>query len=456
MDKGVKKRTANLIFLLIIGCLTISNQICSQNNPVNDTIPSLTLGQCVDYALKHQPALQQSLINTDITRTTNAINLSGWLPQAAVSANLTHYLELPTSFIANSSGGTPVKQKSGVVNTMVPILSVSQAIFSPTLFYAARSASLYVKQSEQVTDSTKIFLVSIVSKTFYALLLTLEQINVLQEDTARLNKNLSDTYHQYVAGTVDETDYDEAAISLNNSVAQLKQSTENITPQYAMLKQVIGYPVNNQFNVSFDTAVMKRDIEFDTTQQLQFDRRIEYQQLQTTKSLQRQLTSYYRNAFLPTLSGVFNYVPEFENNSFSNLFASAYPYSFIGLSLSVPLFTGFSRLENIHRSQLQERLLDWSEVDLKSQINSEYTAALANYKSNLFNLRIMSENEDKAKRVYGIVTLQYTQGIVAYLNVITAEDNLIASEIGFINALFQLLSSKIDLEKAMGFISYNR
>jgi len=41
---------------------------------------------------------------------------------------------------------------------------------------------------------------------------------------------------------------------------------------------------------------------------------------------------------------------------------------------------------------------------------------------------------------------------LAYLNVITAESNLISSEIGYQNALFQLLSSRVDLEKAMGVI----
>jgi outer membrane protein TolC len=55
-----------------------------------------------------------------------------------------------------------------------------------------------------------------------------------------------------------------------------------------------------------------------------------------------------------------------------------------------------------------------------------------------------------AKDVYGVVSLQYKQGFVAYLNVITAESNLISSEISYLNALFQVLSSKIDLEKAMG------
>ena len=110
------------------------------------------------------------------------------------------------------------------------------------------------------------------SKAFYNLLLTLEQINVLREDTARLSKNLNDAYHQYVGGIVDMTDYQEAAITLNNSKAQLKQAVENVLPQYATLKQFMGWPPQAQFNVNFDTAQMKRDICFDTTQDLAYEK----------------------------------------------------------------------------------------------------------------------------------------------------------------------------------------
>jgi outer membrane protein TolC len=127
----------------------------------------------------------------------------------------------------------------------------------------------------------------------------------------------------------------------------------------------------------------------------------------------------------------------------------------MGLSLSIPIFTGFSRIQSVHRARLLEQMLDLAEVGLKSQINTEYESSLANYKSNLYNLKALEENTAMAKDVYGIVSLQYQQGIVPYLNVITAESNLITSEIGYLTALFQVLSSKVDLEKAMGIISYN-
>lgn len=442
---------------LVLGSIWISMSVTvfAQAGNGKDTAGALTLEQCVDYALKHQPVVNQAVIGVAIVRAINAINTSGWLPQAGVSGNLTHYLSLPTNFIKNSSTGVVSQQKTGVINTFTPVLSVTQTIFNPSLLYASKSASLYVRQAEQFTDSAKIDVIAAVSKSFYSLLLTLAQINVLKEDTARLNKNLHDAYHQYQGGIVDETDYDQAAISLNNSLAQLRQAVLNVEPQYAMLKQVMGYPAAGQFNIVYDTARMVGDVAVDTTQQLQYERRIEFQELQTARQLQGQLVNYYRKAWLPTVGAFFDYDYAFQNNTFGKLFSQAYPYSYVGLSLSLPIFTGFARVQNVRKARLQFQLLDWQEASLRSAIYSEYTSALAGYKSNLYNLNSTRENTGLAKKVYDIVQLQYQQGTVPYLNVITAEANLIQAEIGYQNALFQLLSSKIDLERAMGIITVN-
>jgi outer membrane protein TolC len=187
---------------------------------------------------------------------------------------------------------------------------------------------------------------------------------------------------------------------------------------------------------------------------LDYENRIEYQQLLTAKALQQKQTEYYKRAYLPVLSAFFNYNYEFQKNEFAGLYGTAYPNSMIGLTLSMPIFTGFARTQSLHRSRLQEQLLDWSKVGLKSEVYSEYATAIATYKGNLYNMQKMQENVALAKRVYFVVDLQYKQGIVPYLNVITAETNLRTSELTYLNALFQVLSSKIDWLRAMGDISY--
>ncbi|SHN27235.1 TolC family protein [Mucilaginibacter sp. OK098] len=431
-----------------------------QDTGKNSSGQFFTLQQCIDYAMTHQPGVNKALINVGIAKETNGVNLSGWLPQATASGDMIHYLQTSSSGSVSSpgtttpSGASTSSSRGQYTNTFIPGISVSQAIFSPTLLYAYKSAPLYLKQAQLVTDSTKIFLVSSVSKSFYNVLLTLEQINILKEDTTRLGKNVRDAYHQYKGGIVDETDYEEAAITLNNSRAQLKQANENVVPQYAALKQQMGFPVEKEFNVSFDTVQMIKGIYIDTAQQLKYEKRIEFQQVETSKALQTQAVNYYRTSYLPTLSAFYNYNLAFQNNRFSNLLSNSYPSQLVGLSFSIPIFTGFSRTHNLQKAKLQQQLIGWDEIDLKLQINKEYKTAIANYKGNFYNLQLLQKNVAMAKRVYFVVTLQYKQGIVPYLNVITAESNLITSETSYLNALFQLLSSKIDLEKSMGIISY--
>ncbi len=293
--------------LLICSISVLINiSVCSYSQKSNkpDSLQIFTLAQCIDFAFQHQPALNQSLINLNIAKITNRINLSGWLPQLNLSGNLLHYNQLPTSFVPNQTtpGGPPVATHTGVSNSFIPVLSASQTIFNPQLVYSARKAPLYIQQAEQVTDSARINIVSSVSKSFYNLLFTLEQINVLKEDTARLGRSVTDAYHQYVGGIADVTDYEQAIITLNNSKVQLKQQTESIVPAYAVLKQTMGCPAGQQFNIAFDTVQMMKEIAFDTTQLLQYERRIEYQQLQVLKRLLHQQTNYYKLSFLPTVS----------------------------------------------------------------------------------------------------------------------------------------------------------
>ncbi|WP_343746066.1 TolC family protein [Chitinophaga sp.] len=445
-----KTKTISICFLLVF-CVTVP--LAAVGQQVNDSVTSLSLRQCINYALQHQPALQQSMIRTEITKASNAISQSGWYPQVGLTANLNHYLQRPTALSNINGVETPIQ--TSVVNTSTPGIGVTQNIFNPSLIYATRLAPLNTKAAQQSVDSSKIDLVANVSITFYGLLLTLQQIDVLKEDTARLGESMRTAYHQYVGGIVDETDYEQAQITLNTSLGQLVQAIENVRPQYAALKQFMGYPQEQQFNVTYDSTAMLKDIDIDISEPLQYEKRIELKQLTVQKAMQHELTRYYeKTAIFPSLSAFFNYNAAFQNNNFDKLYNAAYPNSMIGLTLSLPLFTGFNRIQNAHRSRLQEQVLDWSETNLRSTIYSQYATALASYKSNVYNMRQLKENVALAKRVYFVVDLQYKQGIVPYLNVITAESNLRTSQLTYLNALFQTLSSKIDWQKAMGDITY--
>jgi outer membrane protein TolC len=83
-----------------------------------------------------------------------------------------------------------------------------------------------------------------------------------------------------------------------------------------------------------------------------------------------------------------------------------------------------------------------------------YAQALATYKINLQNYLALKENIMLAQEVYDVIQLQYRSGIKTYLEVITSETDLRTSQINYYTAIYQLLSSKIDVQKALGQINY--
>jgi outer membrane protein TolC len=132
------------------------------------------------------------------------------------------------------------------------------------------------------------------------------------------------------------------------------------------------------------------------------------------------------------------------------LYSNAYPTSLAGLTLSLPIFQGTKRLQNLSKARLEVERRDLDIVNLRNTINTEYVQALAAYKSNYTNWQVLKQNVDLANDVYRVVSLQYREGIKTYLDVIVAQSDLRTAELNYYNALYQLLSSKIDLEKALG------
>jgi outer membrane protein TolC len=445
-----RKGLINALFLLISGLLT------GQTAP--DTLPSkVSLSQCITYSLTNQSLIKQSLLDEDITRRDIRIALSGWYPQLELDANLQHYLQVPLTHYPDPSDPSAPGYflPSTLTNVSAGIFSANQTLYSNNLYFAARTSKELRNRASKNTINSKINTYVDVTKAFFDVLLTEEQINVLNEDILRLQRNYKDAYSLYQNGMTDKIDYQRTEISLSNIQAQKKSAQEALKAKYSLLKQLMGVAPEKQLTVIYDTSKFENDILIDTTKILDYSNRIEYKQLQTALNLQDFGISYYRWSFLPTLSAFYNYNMQYRNDKFSDLYNKVFPTSFLGLTLSLPLFQGMNRIENLNKAKLQYQRLQLGMDYLKSEINSEYTLALTKYTSNMNELRIAKNNITIAKDIFNTVRLQYDKGIKAYLEVIVSETDLRTSELNYLNILFQLLSSKIDLEKAMGDIEIN-
>lgn len=430
-------------FLIITLTICLPGGVFAQAN--TDTV--ITLKQSIEFALRNQPAVRQSVIDQEINERDIRIGLSGWLPQITSSGEYLHYFK--GSAITSGTPGvvSPLDEYSSLG------LQASQVIYNNDVLLAAKTAKYSRQYYKQNTVSSQINVVSDVSKAFFDVLLSQKQLDILNEDIVRLQRSLKDAYNRYQAGVVDKTDYKQATISLNNSIATRKQTQEAIKSKEAYLKQIMGLNAGTNVILSYDSTRYVSEAIIDTNQRLDYNNRIEYQLLQTSKSLQNLNVKYYRWGFLPSLSAVGAYDLVYLNKNFSGLYNNSYPSAYAGLTLSLPIFQGTKRLQNLSKAKLQVDRTDLDIVNSQNTINTEYVEALGSYKSNFTSWKLLSQNVDLAKDVYKVVSLQYREGIKTYLDVIIAQSDLRTAELNYYNALFQLLSSKIDLEKALGILT---
>jgi len=442
---------------LLIGlCLLAPSWLRAQ--PTATPLPNrqLTLQECVSFALQNQPAIRQALLNEAIGERTIRIGLSDWLPQISGVGTYTRNIELPVAVLPNFTDPTAPAQvrRIGLKNTSNLGLQGTQLLFNNDVLLAARSARFIRQQTSQNTTSFRIDVVTGVSKAFYDILLTGEQLRVLDEAIVRQQKQLKDAYAQYEVGLVDKTDYKRASIALKNAITDRKSAAESLKGKYAVLRQLMGTTPEAPLALTYDTLQLARETQLDTLEPLATERRIEVQQLLTQRQLQHLNIDYYRFGFLPSLSGFGNYTKVYQNNNFSDLYNQAFPTSQAGLQLAVPIFTGTRRIQNLRIAELQQDLVDLDLVETRNQINTEYQQAMANYKSAAIDLNAQRINRDDAREVYNIIKLQYDEGIKTYLEVIVAENDLRISQLNYYNALYTVLAAKLDVQRAMGNITF--
>jgi outer membrane protein TolC len=421
------------------------------------TLKEATLANCIRYGLEHQPAIRAAVIDEDITETTIKNKLADWYPQLNLTANFQHYLKMPVSIFPadfNNPGGPKREVQTGVRNYLTPQLALTQTIFNRDVLLASRTARDVRQQARQSTTASKIDVAAAISKAFYDVLLTEQQIKVLEETITRLDRSLKDAYYQYQSGVADKIDYKRATISLNNAKADLKAARETLLSRYAYLKLQMGYPAEQSLALSFDTTHMEGEIAFDTLQKVQYESRIEFQQLQTQQRLLQANIKYNQWSYIPSLTAFGYYNLIYQNDEFSKLVNRSFPNSYIGLGFAWPLFQGGKRMWNIRQANLQLKRSEVEMTDLKNNINTQYSQAMATYKSNLNDFYAQKENLDLASDVYNTLQLQYKSGVKTYLEVIIAETDLHTTQLNYYNSLYQVLSSKIDVEKALGTLSY--
>jgi outer membrane protein len=159
-----------------------------------------TLDSVINYALAHQPTVQQAQVDEEIANKVIKGKLADWYPQINFTYNYQRFIDLQAAVI----GGNVIR--FGVNNTSSAQFVATQNIFNRDALLASSTASKVRVLAGQNTSKSKIDIVVDVTKAFYDVLATAQQVKVSDQSIARLEQSLQSAYDRYTSGVADKTD----------------------------------------------------------------------------------------------------------------------------------------------------------------------------------------------------------------------------------------------------------
>lgn len=448
---SLKRFRANRFLLLLICAASILSA-----NAQSTAIHVLTVDDAIALAKKNNLAVKTALINLQVQEQTNKAITAQALPDVSGNGSSTIFFKPPVTILPGElnqvNPGVPFPVSFQTKYTAGAGVQLNQTIFDGQVFVGLQARRTAIDYYKKAIDLTVESITVNVYKVYYQLVVSKTQIELLDANIARAAKLLKDTRAMFDNGFAERLDIDKATVQLAN-LETSKQNTETtIQNGYLGLKYLIGIPVSDsvQLATTFTEEQLKGTAMLDMA--FQYEDRFDYQSLEISKKLSDYDVKRYKALYLPTLS----LTGAFQENAYNNTYdffsktGVWYPSSYAGISLKVPIFSGFSKDANLQKARLQADLVSKQLDDLKQNIDLQISMARNTFLSAIKTMENQKENAALAESVYNQTKKKYESGLASNTDLTNAQTDLIQAQSNYINALYSAVIAKIDYLKAIG------
>ncbi len=434
----------------------------------------LTVQEAVELAYKNVFELKNAQLDYKIQEAKNREILGQALPQVSGNISANRYLQLPKILFpdATSTAVYSILKAEGVSGSGGPIVNVpdpalrevsfqqpwntsigatvTQLLFQPDVFVGLQARRTALALNEAIIDQTKEKIKDSAYKRYYAILIAQKQLHFLNESVIRLEKLYHDDSVMFKNGFAERLDLDKVQVQLNNLRTAQSTVESAVTLSYAYLKFALGLSQK-------DTVVLKDDLtvanikEGVLDESFSYDNRAEIKTLTVLEQLQKLDVKRYKMGYLPTASLSGNYsVNGMGQKFFTDKSTFWLKSSFVGVNISVPIFSGFQRKYKIEQAQLNLQKAQNNIENVKQAIDFEQVATKESLKNALYNLDVQERNLDLALRVYNTTKLKFEQGLGSSFEVLQSDSDYQQAQANYFNALYNATVAKISYQYSLG------
>ena len=412
--------------------------------------------QSVEFALKHNTAMQNVILDQQIA--TNKIKeiIGSGLPQINGSGQLQQFIEIPTSQlpgeIFGGPAGTFIPVKFGVPYTASAGFSITQLAFSGSYLIAIQGTKIYNEIAKKNIERTQLETSTEVTKAYYTVLVNNEKKKLLAINLDRIKKIVDDTKALNLNGFVEKIDVDRITVTYNNLSTEFGNISRLLDLSSVLLKYKMG--MDQISTLTLTDKIENLGITTGIAENAKFDysRRVEIQLYELAITGRKLMLKADRFGYMPTVAFFGSATAQAQRTkpNFFEAKAPWYPAAIVGLQINVPIFDGLQKNYKIQSDKIELLKSENDLLFMQRTIDMQQMVTKVNLQNSSASLQSQKDNMTLAQSVFDVAKTKYEQGFSSNLEVINAQTALKEAQTNYFNALYDTVIAKVEYDKSIG------
>ncbi len=379
------------------------------------------------------------------------------LPQISAAVDYRNNLKQQVTLIpAEFSGGEPgtfTPVVFGVPQTMGTTATLNQLLFDGSYIVALQASKTFLEYSKNLEEKTTSVIRKEVINAYGSVLLSQENIKILEKNKETLEKNLKETTEIFKNGLIEEEDVEQLQITLSNVETQLNNSKRVLELSQQVFNITLGIDLENQVILTEDLdklIVENIDLQL-LSKTLSLEKNIDYKIANNFTEQRRLELKLEKYKALPTLSGFVNYGTQANSDTFTFLDSDQrwFQSSIAGVSLQIPIFSSLGRTARTQRAEIAfdqaKTEFDEAVQNIKLEVNAakdDYQFAIEKYQNAKSNLALAERIESKNQ-------IKFFEGLSGSFDLRQAQLQLYTAQQEYLQAMLDVINKKAELERVL-------
>lgn len=357
-----------------------------------------------------------------------------------------------SSSSSSSSSAAASGFEVGRWNTWSAGVSASMPLVNAQLWQSLKISDMDVELAVEKARSSKLEMVKQVKQAYFACLLAKEAFGVYKSVYENALANLEQTQRKYNAQKASELDLARAKTSLANAIPNVFDAENSVVLSLWQLKAVMGVDLSEEIDVDgtlldyddelLEVSVCMEQPDLSGNSSL---RQLDIQAQQLAASIKAQ-----EYASLPSIALSFSYSMNAMTNDFKFNTYRWSPYSYVGLSLQVPIFAGGKRANAVRQARVQADELAVQTQETERQLRIAIRQCLNTMDTAVKSYSSALSAVESAAKAYDIASKSYSVGKNTLTDLNDAQLALTQARLTSSQAVYNYLVAKANLESHIG------